>query len=845
LNSNRMPKNGCGCFGGGGAGASAPEDLGPYTQLQPTSTEEGGEFTGTNGMKAVSVPVNPNADPVFKHGEFCYSDQGQTIKFLLVPSAKTWDTNKILEIVLNPDLWGLVEPRLTVQPIGPHGYWPAAVEEVHDASNKQRWGKDEQERRLHFMQQVDHLGSGVLQAVVESGGWMYSTLASYNSHDHAGSVFGGAVDKFRNERPSSELVYLCGRLNTQFYAGQDTSQFDPARPFRMHYPHAIDLEEFAVPFGESVTQRLMLPGSMRSAVWALGADGKPEAGPAELVLPHYVSHMVIFDTMSALVATDAKPSLEASRPDRHLEALLTTSFPHAAVFIGGISKARTMQYSCDLANRGCFVIALENTGKWVDLLCRAVRHHRESKSAKAAAATSATKANNAKEELASNESSPDDSMHDLPPDLDDRKYLLFDALTETSEKVVTRLTKILTKVPEGEISELGFAATDKARVKEAWQLYAKLRYNANIQKGYAFLLHGFFNLVSVFTTLAVALYDNKNLSAVHVYLAGACIVLPIFSSFLQSLMGAFSPVNKFSLLAMGAEQLKSTIYRYRARVAEFSPNRQQSDVLTKLKLASRAASGKGVKSRVQGNQAQANFAKITEAICDQAFSDMKQSSISLPGLADMKTIREAQLPHSDLEMGAKRSIKGTPHSLFDELLDEQEHGHDSETFLFLGQVEREESFTHDDDLGSLLTARDYLLFRTIPLKAKYRQRAVFLERKVRQLQVFMFLCTFVAGLLSYFHLKPWVPTVIALASGASSWLEFSRLQTRLSNCNQARQQLDNLQRWWASLSLLLQRTQECKESLVELTEQHADAEESVWAKAVQCKLTAKEKGEAD
>merc|ERR1712066_776639 len=91
------------------------------------------------------------------------------------------------------------------------------------------------------------------------------------------------------------------------------------------------------------------------------------------------------------------------------------------------------------------------------------------------------------------------------------------------------------------------------------------------------------------------------------------------------------------------------------------------------------------------------------------------------------------------------------------------------------------------------------------------------------------------GMFSIFELKQWVPTAVALASGASSWLEFSKFQTRLSNCNQARMQLDNLQRWWSSLSMVKRRTPSCKEMLVETTEENADSEENVWAKSLQSK----------
>merc|ERR1719204_1787439 len=122
----------------------------------------------------------------------------------------------------------------------------------------------------------------------------------------------------------------------------------------------------------------------------------------------------------------------------------------------------------------------------------------------------------------------------------------------------------------------------------------------------------------------------------------------------------------------------------------------------------------------------------------------------------------------------------------------------------------------------------------------YEQRTSSLEFTVRSLQVLIFACTFAAGLLSIFDQKVWVPTAVSLASGGTSWPEFNKYQTRLSNCNQALMQLDNLHRWWSSLSMVKRRTPVCKETLVEMTEQHADAEENVWAKSLHSKKKDKE-----
>jgi len=72
------------------------------------------------------------------------------------------------------------------------------------------------------------------------------------------------------------------------------------------------------------------------------------------------------------------------------------------------------------------------------------------------------------------------------------------------------------------------------------------------------------------------------------------------------------------------------------------------------------------------------------------------------------------------------------------------------------------------------------------------------------------------------------------------------MQTRLSNCNQARNQLESLHRWWGSLSMVKQRTNVCKTTLVELAEEQADAEESVWAKSLETKKKKEdEEGEDD
>jgi len=234
----------------------------------------------------------------------------------------------------------------------------------------------------------------------------------------------------------------------------------------------------------------------------------------------------------------------------------------------------------------------------------------------------------------SKEEQDEEYQYSLRPETDERKYLLFDALTDDSEKVVSRLTKTLTAVRGGESNELGFAANEKHRLREAWLLQLKLEFNSKYHHKVAFTLQFLITILSFGTTLAVVLHQvftQGQAEQPHAlfYLGAACSILPLVSSLFQTVFGSLSPVNKFAYLALGAAQAKSIIYKYRARVGQFCPSSTTAELNEML-----AKKGEGAAKRPQGLGPQANFAAALQSIEASATADMKDSSMRLPGVGD-------------------------------------------------------------------------------------------------------------------------------------------------------------------------------------------------------------------
>jgi len=638
-----------------------------------------------------------------------------------------------------------------------------------------------------------------------------------------------AVDSHRQQHRTSQAVCLGCKLMSTLVApvnGRDGKSFEPAKPFQLLFPKKLDLAACAVPIGEPVKERVVYPW-VRDYVFPGEADYlEPSAGAsdrdrgvADCAIPHFFSHLVIIDNI-----TPTFPNMHMygpCRPDLALESQLIAGSSHAALVIGGASGGLTLQSSAELAANGSTVLVIEHTGADADRLCAFARLLFGGPSRglgllePASSSESAPLLGTAAEERTEDRGAPSgrlEGSYPLGRRFNPGKYLMFDLLTDSVEVVVSTLMQSLTASAGEEGHKVGFVRSETARLQDAWSLQVKLAMNAERQGHLVFWLQSLILLLGFLTTVLVVLSEfmdtwERHGGGTSVQTWGwatalCCGVLPLVSSLLQSIMGMFSPVNKYAFLNMGAIHVASEIYKYRTRARRYNPHHHQNP--------SSLTQGGGVGSssaerhnRPQASRAQAAFASALEHLEGAAVADMTQSSLVLPSPEDFRK----WLPQRNRQTQS------------------QERGWQPE------DLPQPEAALALDDLVSPLNGSDYFQIRLLPLLVHFQHRSTSLWRLSRMLQVLTFLLTFASGVIAYLGLRLWVPVAVALASVLGSALEFGKVQTRLSNCNQAQLQLESLRKWWESLSLVKQRAHASKEALVDATEANADAEASVWAKA--------------
>lgn len=136
-----------------------------------------------------------------------------------------------------------------------------------------------------------------------------------------------------------------------------------------------------------------------------------------------------------------------------------------------------------------------------------------------------------------------------------------------------------------------------------------------------------------------------------------------------------------------------------------------------------------------------------------------------------------------------------------------------------------------DDGFALVTAEDYVTFRLKPQILLYQELSPYLNKMSGRLQVASYTLTAITTGLALIGYSYLVPIPVALMSALMSIADFEQLSVRLRNVNQCKMQLDNLQIWWESLSMVEKRLPVNKEYLVKVTEENVNAEVSAFIKS--------------
>ena len=179
----------------------------------------------------------------------------------------------------------------------------------------------------------------------------------------------------------------------------------------------------------------------------------------------------------------------------------------------------------------------------------------------------------------------------LPDNINADSCLVLDSSKDSVEKVIDKLTLVLSSVQDDEMREVGNSKSEKERLLMAWALYSTFALNAKIQHRRATFLHFLLSFLNVAATVLavfhmVLLVEYQG-SDFEVEYSGTVMtllpVMPILSGLVMTISGKFSPILKWATLRSGAEQIKTEIYLYRARVGDYTPRvRNSIDIMAKI-----------------------------------------------------------------------------------------------------------------------------------------------------------------------------------------------------------------------------------------------------------------------
>ena len=465
--------------------------------------------------------------------------------------------------------------------------------------------------------------------------------------------------------------------------------------------------------------------------------------------------------------------------------------------------------------------------------------------------------------------------YELPEHVPDDQFLILNPAKDSVEKVINKLTLVLSTVQDDEMMEVGYAKSEENRLRYAWEQHLLYSYNAAMFRRRARLLHYTAMLLSVVVTVVATLSQQSerapDWSLPQSELKVLLLVLPCVSTFVLTSISRLNHVNKWAALEGGAVHVKSEIYQYRCRVLDYQPRKagnmdiqdRVEDLCDKPLLVSDdpTALAEGARKKrkradtfaPKGMSRRCAFSANLERInSDATGSDVRGDYLAMPpdsamenllgSLYDWANVQSAHL-HRNYSyctwiwsvVGGRLCFRKSEASLKDE-----EEAEDEETGtpwikvgsdFYQNPYIIEDDYLKDDGI-SLVTAEDYIHFRFLPMLQYYSRRSRQLSRAVQTIQVSIFFLTGVlaaAGPLGY---DVWIPVVVSITFFLGSILEFEALSSQLRNVNQSLESLKNLQFWWQSLSMVERRMPSNKNELVASTEATADSEISSWKKTL-------------
>lgn len=457
--------------------------------------------------------------------------------------------------------------------------------------------------------------------------------------------------------------------------------------------------------------------------------------------------------------------------------------------------------------------------------------------------------------------------YDLPENVPDDQFLILNPAKDSVEKVINKLTLVLSTVQDDEMMEIGFAKSEENRLRYAWEQYLLYAYNATAFRRRARILQYSALVLSVVVTLVAVLYRestaNPDSPLQQEELRVSLLVLPCVSAFILTSISRLNFVNKWAALESGAVNVKSEIYQYRCRVLYYQP-RKSNDMdiedrveelcdnppstadlatLAALKKRQKKAEATAPKGTTRRGMFSAALAQINS---DATGSDVRADYLSMPPASAMAKLQSNLYDWDKVLASYKARNSSTSYLCCRRLCNPCRRpsakvlDHEDGPWSQVGADFHPNPFAIDDDYlnddgTSLVTAEDYIHFRFLPMLQYYSWRSRDLSRKVMVLQVLTYFLTAALAAATPLGYEAWIPVLVSFISFFNGIMEFEALSSQLRNVNQSLESLKNLHFWWQSLSMVERRMPSNKNELVACTEATADSEISAWKKTLKVK----------
>lgn len=258
------------------------------------------------------------------------------------------------------------------------------------------------------------------------------------------------------------------------------------------------------------------------------------------------------------------------------------------------------------------------------------------------------------------------------------------------------------------------------------------------------------------------------------------LAIPIVISILITAANKFKQGNKWLLLRSAGEAIKREIFKYRARVVEYSRSSTVSpDAMTAKTNATKPTPEQVLAQRVE---------EISRRVMQ---TEVNASSL---------------LPYD-------------------------------KTTAFPPAINR-----HDDGF-SLLNPDRYVQVRLDDQAGYYKREAIEMEWWLKLLQWSVYIIGGVGTFLAAINQQVWIALTTALAAATVTFLSYKQTEGNLIKYNRAASNLDNVKSWWSALPAEEQAKQTAVDTLVDQTERVLQAEVDGWVQQMQNALAELRKGQ--